>query len=59
MELAEVVPQVKNTIGIEDAAVGSEDLVGGVAVFGDVDLLDAPDLRDQLRGPVDGLGSVR
>src|SRR4051795_12474985 len=57
MELAEVVAQVKNTVGIEDAAVGSEDVVGGVAVFGDVDLLDAPDLRDQLRGPVDGLGS--
>ena len=55
MELAEVVAQVENAVGVENATVGSENVAGGIAVFGDVDFLYTPDLRDQLWGPVNGL----
>src|SRR3954447_20851554 len=57
MELAEVVAQVEDPVAVENAAVGSENVAGGIAVFGNVEFFDAPDLRNQLRRPVNGFGS--
>src|ERR1035438_7101061 len=55
LHLREVVAEVHDAIAVEDTAVGTEDVGGGAAVFGDVDFFDAPNLGDEFGGPVEGL----
>ena len=52
VHVSQVVAKEHHAVGIFDAAVGSKDIVGGSAVFRDVEGLGLPDFRYVANGPV-------